>query len=280
MKKSTRIILLTAICLTSFGIVLAVAGMFSGASLNRIIDSGLWNYTFYQKDDYDNDYREANTYRVSGDDIESISVNWSAGKVSVVSYDGDDILIEETAEEEIDEDTCLRYKTDEGEKELTIDCCRSEVSIQFSAEDHMEKELIVKVPKRLAKAIDVLSLSSDSSAFTVNGIAAEAVSVSTVSGDFRAKAIKCDSIDMYTDSGDMNARFTSCPQDFCYDSTSGSGSVTVPDDSSLLLSFSSTSGRFDSSLKYNRNEDDEYIFGNGRQDFYVSTVSGNFSLNK
>ena len=64
MKKSSKIILLCAVCLLSLGIVLSVIGLFSGASLNRIIDSGLWNYTFYQEDDYDNDHSKDNTYRI------------------------------------------------------------------------------------------------------------------------------------------------------------------------------------------------------------------------
>ena len=105
MKKSSKIILLCAVCLLSLGIVLSVIGLFSGASLNRIIDSGLWNYTFYQEDDYDNDHSKDNTYRIETDRLDSLSIDWISGSVSVISYDGKDILLEESSEEKIDGET-------------------------------------------------------------------------------------------------------------------------------------------------------------------------------
>ena len=278
MKKSSKIILLCAVCLLSLGIVLSVIGLFRGASLNRIIDSGLWNYTFYQEDDYDNDHSKDNTYRIETDRLDSLSIDWISGSVSVISYDGKDILLEESSEEKIDGENCLRYKLDEND--LRIDFCREEMSVQFSSKDHESKALTVKIPKEMAKQIPELDLSSISADIFADGIAAEELTFSTTSGDFQAKALKSQNVAASTVSGNMNARFIDCPQQFCFDSTSGNCSMIIPQRSSLTVSYESVSGTFSDQFDGRRNDDGEYVIGQGKWNCNVTTVSGDLRISR
>ena len=97
MKKSTKIILMISICLISVGIVLSAIGRFAGASPRHILFDGLWNASFRYGDDFDNDFEENNTYHVSDASINSIDIDWISGRVTVIPYDGDDIVIREKA---------------------------------------------------------------------------------------------------------------------------------------------------------------------------------------
>ena len=63
MKKSTKIILMTSICLISVGIVFSTIGFFTGASPSSIVFNGLWNwgFTYQNGGNYDNDFEKDNT---------------------------------------------------------------------------------------------------------------------------------------------------------------------------------------------------------------------------
>ncbi len=84
-----------SICLISVGIVLSAIGRFAGASPRHILFDGLWNASFRYGDDFDNDFEENNTYHVSDASINSIDIDWISGRVTVIPYDGDDIVIRE-----------------------------------------------------------------------------------------------------------------------------------------------------------------------------------------
>ena len=56
---------------------------------------GFGMHPFVTGDDFDNDFEENNTYHVSDASINSIDIDWISGRVTVIPYDGDDIVIRE-----------------------------------------------------------------------------------------------------------------------------------------------------------------------------------------
>ena len=112
------------------------------------------------------------------------------------------------------------------------------------------------------------------------GIAAEELTFSTTSGDFQAKALKSQNVAASTVSGNMNARFIDCPQQFCFDSTSGNCSMIIPQRSSLTVSYESVSGTFSDQFDGRRNDDGEYVIGQGKWNCNVTTVSGDLRISR
>lgn len=278
MKKSTKIILMISICLISVGIVLSAIGRFAGASPRHILFDGLWNASFHYGDDFDNDFEENNTYHVSDASIDSIDVDWVSGKVTVIPYDGKDIVIREKSKGKIDEENCLRYRIS-GDT-LEINYFRQTAGVNFSDAVGYSKQLEIKVPRALAKSLDELNFDAVSADLNIRDLHIASLDVDTTSGNLLGKNIEAKYVNMGTVSGDMKVTYTSCPKELNMDSTSGDCTISLPKGSSVTAELDSVSGDFSSEFSTRYEEEDVYIIGSGECEFSVSTVSGDFVINK
>lgn len=278
MKKSTKIILMISICLISVGIVLSAIGRFAGASPRHILFDGLWNASFRYGDDFDNDFEENNTYHVSDASINSIDIDWISGRVTVIPYDGDDIVIREKTKGKIDEENCLRYRIS-GDT-LEINYFRQTAEFNFTGSINYSKQLEIKVPRALAKSLDELNFDAVSADLNIRDLHIASLDVDTTSGNLLGKNIEAKYVNMGTVSGDMKVTYTSCPKELNMDSTSGDCTISLPKGSSVTAELDSVSGDFSSEFSTRYEEDDVYIIGSGECEFSVSTVSGDFVINK
>ena len=280
MKKSSRIILIAGICLLSVGIVLSsVVLMFgiSGASYGRILQQGLWNTTFRLADDYDNTYEKSNVYRVPAEDIDALVIDWIAGDVTVEPYDGSEILIKESADGKLNEDTCLRYKVEDDT--LMIYFCAETAGVSFSGDQEKAgKKLLVKIPKKLSEDLPILSLDTISSDVSLTGLAVEDFTATTVSGSITGAKLKFDFASISTVSGSVKADFLNCPEDFLFDSTSGSCCLGLPKNSNAEVSYDSVSGSIYNQFRHRTGH------GNGQNagqcQLSLSTISGDVKIFK
>lgn len=278
MKKSTKIILMISICLISVGIVLSAIGRFAGASPRHILFDGLWNASFRYGDDFDNDFEENNTYHVSDASINSIDIDWISGGVTVIPYDGDDIVIREKSKGKIDEENCLRYRIS-GDT-LEINYFRQTAEFNFTGSINYSKQLEIKVPRALAKSLDELNFDAVSADLNIRDLHIASLDVDTTSGNLLGKNIEAKYVNMGTVSGDMKVTYTSCPKELNMDSTSGDCTISLPKGSSVTAELDSVSGDFSSEFSTRYEEEDVYIIGSGECEFSVSTVSGDFVINK
>ena len=278
MKKSTKIILMISICLISVGIVLTAIGRFAGASPRHILFDGLWNASFRYGDDFDNDFEENNTYHVSDASINSIDIDWISGRVTVIPYDGDDIVIREKSKGKIDEENCLRYRIS-GDT-LEINYFRQTAEFNFTGSINYSKQLEIKVPRALAKSLDELNFDAVSADLNIRDLHIASLDVDTTSGNLLGKNIEAKYVNMGTVSGDMKVTYTSCPKELNMDSTSGDCTISLPKGSSVTAELDSVSGDFSSEFSTRYEEEDVYIIGSGECEFSVSTVSGDFVINK
>ncbi len=157
-----------SICLISVGIVLSAIGRFAGASPRHILFDGLWNASFRYGDDFDNDFEENNTYHVSDASINSIDIDWISGRVTVIPYDGDDIVIREKSKGKIDEENCLRYRIS-GDT-LEINYFRQTAEFNFTGSINYSKQLEIKVPRALAKSLDELNFDAVSADLNIRDL--------------------------------------------------------------------------------------------------------------
>lgn len=287
MQKTTKFVLLCAICVLSAGVTLMAIGYLGGATPQKIYEGKIWNHTFYTDDSYENDHHGDNSYAVAADGISEISVDWTCGSVSVDAYDGDAILLEETAQTELSDETCLRYKTDGGK--LEIEDRQDTAGVSFSSEDDFpEKQLTVKVPIGLARQMDSLSLCSVSSDIAVSGIGTKVISVETTSGDFTGKNLSAEEVSMDSISGSMQADYRTCPKSFRFDSTSGDCLIGLPEDSDAAVDFETASGVVYNHFGKHRGENHaghhgsgSFALGNGgARKLGLNTVSGDIRICK
>ncbi len=281
MKKSTKTVLLIAVCLISAGLVLTVIGVVSGASPSRIIYGDLWTWKADGK--YDSEFNEHNTYSVDPDDIDKLYIDWISGSIEVIPYAGDQILIQESCRDEITEENCLRYQVRNGCLDIT--CRKESIGISFSLRDDSDvtKQLTVKVPMELAGNLKELEIDAVSSDILVNGMTIKAFSASTVSGNVTLE--QCSAADIQTDttSGDVDLSLLACPKDFEADSTSGDITLQLPHDSSFRLEFDTVSGRpeikgFDANCLDDDDDFYEYLIGDGKCEFSADTTSGDITV--
>lgn len=276
MKKSTKIILLTATGLVAFGIVLTVAGVIAGASFKEIYHGGLWDKVYYEEE-YDNSFKSSGVYEVDSEEIDKISIDWVSGDIDIVPYDGDNIVMEETARKEITDENCLRYRVKNGELSISYTTGKIAVNLGDTGDD-INKKLQVKVPEELAKSLESLSIDTVSSDITADGFAINSMYVDITSGNTRLSDMKVKRFEIDMISGDLEAVFTECPKVLEVDSTSGDSTVYLPEDSGFTLEFDGTSGEFITEFSPLKNSDDDYVVGNGKNSFSVDTTGGDFTV--
>lgn len=281
MKHSTKIILLASAGLISFGLILSAIGLICGGSLTNIMDNGLWRFVGYQKIHYDNTFDKDNTYHVSESSIHSIDVDWIDGDISVVPYDGDDIILTESSNKELDDEYCLRYRIKNGE--LQIEYCKSKyyIGLDLSEADNFPiKTLEIKVPKGLAESLLELSVDAISSDVQLEDIGTKELSIETISGNLTGNLLLADEITFDSTSGSMDLKLSHCPSSLEMYTISGDCTVYLPKKSSLTCEFDTLSGDFDSEFDIAFEDEDEYIIGSGKASFEFSSTSGDMTIKK
>lgn len=277
MKKNTRIILLTGVCMLSVGIVLSVIGLIFGPSLQQVIDSGMWDKTFFVSHDYDNRHHQNNTYEIDADGIDDISIDWDSGEVVAQAYNGDKILLKEEKfdNEKIDGDSCLRYKV--VDKTLSIDYVRNIASVSFSGENAYRKKLFIKIPKAMAENLSDFNFEAGTSNLKLNGLNIKNLTVDSelnLIGD----NLTCENVSMSTNSGSLRVQFDKCPKHVDFESASGQCILILPKDSDFNLNHDSASGNLHSEFGTHG----EHHHGNGEaaSKFNIDTISGDVFIHK
>lgn len=262
---------------------------------------------------YGNLYKNSDKYNVGGgstaERIHTLDIDWVSGKIEVIAYDGDTVLIEETEVEK--EDYKLRWLAEDGK--LSIKDKRSKIFFGFVK--FPKKELTVKVPQVYFDSFKKLDIDSVSASITLNGINAydcinldnvsgrveitdcttDNLDIDNVSGNIFADNLKAGEINFNTVSGELTAD----GEIKKLDSDSVSGDVTVvskimvdeadceavsgdikisiPENDGFTAKLDKVSGSFKSDFS-TTTEKSKYVYKNGKADYNIDTVSGSFSV--
>lgn len=245
MKKAAIIIVIVAVCLA-----------LTIGSLKR------YNYA-------DGDKYTAGGTRIT-DEVKDIEINWVDGKVSVVPYDGDDIILSEEADRNLTEKKKMHWRLDG--KTLRVQYAGSG-ALRVT---NMQKELTVMLPESLL--LDDVKVIVVSAGVEAEGLNADKLEITTVSGDVKAACRRMNKVEAVTVSGELYLQFVNAPEKIDVESVSGNVSICLPEAAGFKLEMDSVSGDVSSEFSLERKDDDEYAYGDERCDIDVNTVSGNVWL--
>ncbi len=269
---------------------------------------GMWDGFSWWGDDKDYLGDGSGSYQVPVSGIEKLKIDWVSGRVDLKIYDGEEIYITETSNQQLNEKNTLRYK-------VSGDTLRIRFRKSGILFGHLpDKDLQVMIPERLAQAlkeigvdavsakIDVKDLQAEemhyettSGAINLIGVGAKEIEVDTVSGDLCIEASQAVEVDISTVSGltqlegafgkihasgvsgEMKVQSSVCPDRVNASTVSGNVTIIIPENAGFSVSFDRVSGEFNSDFPITMNEG-EGTYKNGGADFIVDTVSGNFSV--
>lgn len=260
-------------------------------------------------------YANEENYSVGGaelsETVERIDIYWVMGNVTLKPHQANTVSFSEESLADLTDDTQMRYWLDGTT--LHIQFCRS----GKWRLDGLEKELTVLVPETLKLAnLEVDSVSAD---IDLDSIQAESASISTTSGNVElTNCVVTDTVQVDTISGWLDMSLMELLETFSWDTTSGalqltapavktfsansvSGAVSLdleeapealdvkttsgnidlalPEDASFTLDYDSTSGDLTTDLPH-RTEKGQYIFGDGKNEYVIGTVSGDVRITK
>lgn len=218
-------------------------------------------------------YADAANYSVGAaefsETVEHIEIDWLAGNVTVASHSSDTISFSEESLTALSEDTQMHYWLDGTT--LHMKFCRSG-KWQL---DGVEKDLTVLVPENLSlTSLTVKSMSAD---IHLNALQAESANIGTTSGTLQITVSKVRNFSTGSVSGEVSLSVKEEPETLSIKTTSGGIDLALPEDASFTLDYGSVSGDLSSELPH-RTENGQYLFGDGKAEYQIGTVSGDVRI--
>lgn len=292
MKKSTKILLCLSAAFISLGMVLVIGGLAAGAKLDRIFDDGLWNVTFSER--RTSQFSTDGHYKVPAAGINELDIDWCAGEVSIESYEGQEIVMEESSSGELDEDNSLMFEIKGGT--LKINSSPGLVGISFSEGIEGKKDLHIRIPNSM-KLMEI-DFEASNANLRVQDVSAGELKTDTVAGEVFLQRVSLGQLDVDSASGNVTVEAStiaavevdtvtgnfigellSCPRSFSFEASSGDVELRLPADSQFTVRKEGIGGDLQSEFEgIYRNE--MYVVGNGSAQIEMDTVKGSLHLLK
>lgn len=150
-------------------------------------------------------YENADAYATGGEDIlldgvTRLDVNWVSGSIDVLSYDGTQVKVYESASRDLKADEMLRYRVQNGT--LSVQFCKSLNG--FSLRNMPEKHLTILLPGTVAlESIAIENVSGDL-CLDGGGLSAGAIGIESVSGHVTIRNWIADMLTIENASGEMD----------------------------------------------------------------------------
>ncbi|MCL2227128.1 MAG: DUF4097 domain-containing protein [Oscillospiraceae bacterium] len=153
--------------------------------------------------------------------INSISVDWVAGEITIMPHAGSEIQITELAQRELDDDERFSINISGG----TLDIRFVANNVRGLMRQMPQKRLEVLVPRSLSENLDSLNVDSVSGGVNVDGMSIARLDVGTTSGAIELSNLTSQSLDANSTSGRIVATSVRA-EDMSLSSTSGAVAVT------------------------------------------------------
>lgn len=286
MKKSTKIVLITAAALIVLGIIISSISLKDGANIEVRREDGSTNsvgemineaidkagsYVMEQIDaanvtgsgDYVgerswNEVSADNTYSVAADGVSSLNLAWIAGIVEIVPVSGDEIKISETCENPLDDETALCWRVENGRLEIKYSARRDELPVKY---------LRIGLPETIE--LEDVAVDMTTSSISAEGMTMEKLSVSSVSGNVIFRNCTIGTVTAETVSGEVQIGMRNADAKLKINTVSGNVSLLVPEGMQPSVRFSSVSGDMVHSIDCTVSENAA---------FSVDTVSGDLQI--
>lgn len=234
-----------------------------------------FSFVFFSGFHYaDADRYTAGDTSIAASQLNGIEIDWVDGSIQIDTYEGDTIVIRETASQQLSEaEQVHSYLDNEGT--LRIQYRKSEF---FSFHNLDSKKLEIKIPATLADHIHDLSLDSVNADCQISGLSIKDCEIENVSGRITVNSDVSD-FELDTVSGDCQVSTRTVPNDISTDSVSGNFTLLVPDSASFTAEQDSVSGRLDCDFSTS-SRDGRIVCGNGGNDWSFDSVSGDVYIRK
>jgi len=197
----------------------------------------------------------AETHNVPIDNVTSLSIDWTAGRVTIVPHHGNDIQITEFSQRELRDGQQLRLSVSGGT--VTVNYTESRVLRNMPS-----KNLEVLVPYTLAGNFDDINITTVSGRIELTGLRAQTISARSTSGRVEVRDTHATELELRSVSGRVEV-FSSSADTLSTNSTSGR----------LYMS-----GEFDTVTARSVSGRIEFISDNVPSSLSASTTSGRISV--
>ncbi|MCI2112233.1 MAG: DUF4097 domain-containing protein [Ruminococcus sp.] len=244
-------------------------------------------------------------------EVKSIDINWTSGTVEIKNGNTDKVEISENVSYDKNSDNAMRWSLDDGK--LKIYDSKNAFGFHWFSFSMSPKKLTVTLPESIS--LDEFDISSASAEFTAECINADTLDIETASGTIKVDSFEGNKADINTASGTVDFTAVSA-EDIDVETVSGectvtgkieklnvsgvssvlnlivgknnseinaetvSGNVNIRtncDQSGFTANYSSVSGDFSSDFA-GTNKNGKFVYGSGKADYNISTVSGNIDI--
>ncbi len=222
-------------------------------------------------------YEDAAFYQKGAAEIaESISdleIHWVSGSVTVNYHDGDHVIITETANQTLTEESTLYYRQNGN----TLDIQYAKSGAMLAGD--LSKDLVVSLPRQMDAEGNIVplrefSVETVSAEVEIGELYASECDVETISAEVYLNLRgKIRDVSVESVSGDVAILAHDGLYEFSAHSVSGDIQLSLHGDASFVLEFETVSGELDSELSFKK-QAGLYVFGSGGAEYEIETVSG------
>lgn len=272
---------------------------------------GALNFKLFSFSNDDLDKMSTGSAEFDKNEVKSIDINWTSGTVDIKNSNTDKVEISENASYDKDDDNAMRWSLDDGK--LKIYDSKNAFGFHWFSFSMSPKKLTVTLPEGIS--LDEFDVSSASADFTAESINADTFDIETASGkitidSFEGKKaeintasgtidlnrVLADDVDIETISGEctvtgkieklnvsgvssvLNLTVGKNNSEINAETVSGNVNIkTNCDESGFTANYSSVSGNFSSDFA-GTNKNGKFVYGSGKADYNISTVSGNIEI--
>lgn len=286
MKKSTKIVLITAAVFIVLGIIISSISLKDGANIEVRREDGSTNsvgemineavdkagsYVMEQINTSDvtgsgdyvgerswNEVSADNAYSVPSEGVSSMSIAWIAGIVEIVPVSGDEIRISETCETTLNDETALCWRVENGRLEIKYSARRDELPVKY---------LRIELPETIE--FEDVAADMTTSSISAEGLTMKKLSVSSVSGNVIFRNCTVGTVVAETVSGEVQIGMRNADAKLKINTVSGNVSLLVPEGMQPSVRFGSVSGDMVHSIDCTVSENAA---------FSIETVSGDLQI--
>lgn len=181
-------------------------------------------------------------------EVNTLNIDWTGGRVEITAYNGADYFVEEAATRQLMENERLSYKLEGTNFSVSY------TDDKDSFPNDVYKKIEIRLPRDIARGLKSLNINTNGE-IVLKGITAENLNVN-------GKNKKINTIDTYG----VNSVITTVDGDI---------ELQVMTNVGYSVDFSSHGGRLDS---YVDNGLNTYVSGDGKYSFKVKTLNGNLDI--
>ncbi len=207
-----------------------------------------------------------------GQQVKALEIEWLHDSVTIVAYDGNEVVISETADSALNDSTTM-YHYLQADGTLNIEFGKP--GIRFKGEQLPDKQLVVKVPRALT--FQSIELNGIGHNLGMDGVRSGSLEVNSVSNCISLNECVLERVEVNGVSPTLDATFSQLPKKMELNYVSGSTVLKMPEDAGFTLEMGGVKQEFYSELPVVK-KGFKYVAGDGSCKIESNGVSGTLDI--